>query len=278
MRRTQHILRILRMKRIKGLYKGSTAERLLRLFILLALLSGIAAVLLQFLAVRRFGWEPTVYRERHEVDFNPRLSINTSNMPLEVFAHDGEKIIIEYTGETALLINEDSDFLRISREEDFKISLFSRDMLNYKMTVWLPRKAFREIKLSTVSADISAQELTAESFAASSRSGNVTLRDVRGIISVNTRFGDVELVFDEFSEPCAVETDAGNVSVLMPGSFGVRLDYFTDGGKFTSDFFGREFKNHKGVLYMVSGANPVHFTVRTNSGNLVFHKRIIYIE
>ncbi|MCL2019685.1 MAG: DUF4097 domain-containing protein [Oscillospiraceae bacterium] len=259
--------------RIKGLSKGSRAVKLFWLFTALALFSGCAALITHLLAHELFGWSSTVHRERREIELSEQISISSADIPLSVYTHNGDKIIVEYKGETALIIEETDLELRIGREEDFALSLFSMDKLNYEMKVWLPEYSYKEIKLTTASGDIYAEKIRAELTAVTSRSGDVSLYGVEGLIAVNTRYGDVNAEFINFTDSCAIDVETGAVSVIMPTRFDVKLDFLTASGLFTSDFFRKEYYLHAGDLYLSTGVNSIRFTVRTVSGNLDFHKR-----
>jgi DUF4097 and DUF4098 domain-containing protein YvlB len=172
-----------------------------------------------------------------------------------------------------LIIDGNEFEMRIRRVEDFMLSLYSRDVLNYKMTVWLPERVYREITLTTASGNIYAENIKSELIRATSRTGNVHLYAIEGLVTVNTRQGSIELEFVNFTDACSVETESGSVTVIMPERIAVRLDFFTASGLFTSDFFRREFNAHEGDLYLSSGENPNRFTVRTGSGDLSFYTR-----
>jgi hypothetical protein len=264
------------MKRIKGLSKSSPAVKLFWLFAVLALLSGGAALLTQMFAGELFGWTPTVHRERREVAFTPSISINSTDIPLEVYTYDGEVIIVEYIGESALIIEEDEFELRIHRVEDFTISLFSTDILNYGMTVWLPKQSYKAIRLTTASGDIRAENIETELLSVTSRTGNISLCNIEGLLSVSSRYGDVWAEFVNLTDAAAIDTESGRVEIIMPARIDVRLDFLTDRGYFTSDFFRREYDSHQGDLFLSTGpagANLVRFTVRTSSGSLYFYTR-----
>jgi len=166
--------------------------------------------------------------------------------------------------------------LRIRRHEDFMLSLYSRDVLNYKMTVYLPERVYREITLTTASGNIYAENIHSELIRATSRTGNVHLYALEGLVTVSTRQGNISLEFINFTDVCSVDTEGGDINVIMPERFAVKLDFFTSSGIFTSDFFSEEYETYEGDLYFsteTTGENPRRFTVRTNTGNLDFHKR-----
>jgi hypothetical protein len=258
---------------IKGLNKAGVPLKLFRLFVSLAAIFGFLALIMQLFAYELFGWSSTVYRERREIEAPQFISVNSADIPLRVYTHSGEKIIIEYIGETALIIDEGENELKISRVEDFTLSLYSTDILNYGMIVRLPAQIYREIKLTSASGDITAENIHAELLSASSRTGNINLRAVEGLIAVSTRQGDVCAEFINFTDACAIETDSGDIKITMPERNAVNLNFLTDAGRLTSDFFRREFNAHEGDLYLAAGENPIRFTVRTSSGNLEFMTR-----
>lgn len=269
------LIKRIKFMRIKGLNKAGTAVKLFWLSAILAVISGAMALITQFFAVEHFGWTSTVHRERREIEVPDwaRISISSADMPLEVYVHSGDKIIVEYIGESELIIDGDELELRIRRVEDFVFSLFSRDLLNYGMIVRLPERVYREISLTTASGNIYAENIHSELIRVTSRTGNVHLHALEGLVTVSTRQGDINLEFINFTDACSIETESGDVSVLMPERIAVRLDFFTASGLFTSDFFRREYHEHEGDLYLSTGDNSNRFTVRTSSGNLDFHKR-----
>jgi hypothetical protein len=256
-----------RFFRIKGLAKGSKAVKLFWLFTALAVICGGLAIASHYLAYELFGWTSTVYRERRELSPNRHISISSADMPLEVFTHDGDKIIVEYTGETELLIYEDELELRISRVEDFALSLFSRDKFNYVMRVWLPAgyyAQYEDIRLTSASGNIHAGGIRAVTLTATSRSGNVRLSAIEAELEINTRSGDVDIEFDSFTAEARVNAGTGDVRVFMPDGHNVRLDFITDSGGFTSDFFDYD---------ILPTAPPISFTVFTDTGNLEFNRK-----
>jgi hypothetical protein len=270
------ILKRIRFMHIKGLNKARAAVKLFWLFLSLAVIFGVLAVIMQLFAKPLFGWESTVHRELREIELLSSIrsiSINSADIPLEVYTYDGDKIIVEYIGESALIIDEDELELKISRVEDFMLSLYSIDILNYKMTVRLPAETYREIKLTTASGEITARNIHTELLSITSRTGNINLYAIEGLITASTRQGDVYAEFINFADVCSIETDSGSVTVLMPERIEVNLSFFTDTGRLTSDFFRREYHAHEGDLYLKTGVNPLRFTVRTGSADLHFHKR-----
>ena len=247
--------------RIKGMSKGSHAVKFLWLTVSLALICGSMAFLTQHSAEELFGWTSTVHRERVELAPNRHISISSADIPLEVYTHDGTQIIVEYVGETALIIYEDELEIKISREEDFTLSLFSLDKFNYKMRVWLPSYShtqYEEIKLISASGSIYAENIKSASISATSRSGNVEFSGTEGEVIINTR--------------------TGNVKVFMPFTYETDLSYMTESGLFSSDFFGTHYSAEQGGIYISSGENPERFTVLTDTGNLEFNRKIIFID
>ena len=179
-------------RKIKSRTEGNKILRLFWIFTLSAVLSGSLAVVTHLYGETLFGWTATVHRERREIAVNDYISINSADMPLDVRVHGGGRIIVEYIGETALLIDEDELELKISREEDFALSLFSRNKLSYKMTVYLPDIQYEEIKLSSASGDIFIENVRSHILSATSRSGNIKTDNVEAVLDLNTRFGIID--------------------------------------------------------------------------------------
>jgi len=193
------------LRRIKSVPEEDRAVYLLWAFISLMLVSGGAAIIMQFIAQSTFGWKPTVHRERFEFDSVEYITISSSDIPLDVFTYDGDKIIVEYTGETAPHIRKDDFELSIHKEEVFAFSFFSGDVLNYGIQVFLPDRLYRDIKLSSAAGDITVHGIRAT------------------LLNINSR--------------------TGRVDVRVPDGFELRLSYITETGTLTSDFTNSELEN-----------------------------------
>jgi hypothetical protein len=253
--------RIRRFFRVRGLEKGRAAVKLFWVTAAFALACAVLAVITQFFAAELFKWSSSVHREHLELEPNRYLSINSADMKLEVYTHDGDKIIVDYIGETELLIEEDELELKISRVEDFALSLFSRDKFNYILRVGLPAGniiRFESIKLYSASGDISAERIRAGEFYVTSRSGNISLTSITADVTVNVRSSDVV--------------------ILQPDWNGIALDFFTNSGVFCSDFFDEPYAAHEGDIHLQRGGEALLFAVHTDTGNLTFNETIIYIE
>lgn len=256
------------MKYIKKGINLPKAKKLLIIFTAAALISGSAAVLTQIAAVGIFGWKSTVYREEYSLPFKSYLNINVTNIPLYIDIHDGDEIIILYKNETALIIEENDYSCTISQDADFAFSLYSLDLLDYSLRIMLPDKVYREVTISSASGNVEFLKAYALSLNINSRSGDIAVTEAVGNMRLKNRYGNITADFIEYRENCFLESESGSVTVTMPRDRLIKLEFLTESGSFTSDFFKKEYKNRAGNFFTVNGENAKILSVTTSSGNL----------
>lgn len=251
-----------------GFNRFSTAGKLLMLFAAAAAVSGMGALTIQFFAADLFGWESTVYREEYSLPFKSYLNINVTNIPLYIDIYDGDEIKISYKNETALLIEENEYSYTISQDADFAFSLFSLDFLDYSATILLPDRVYREVVITSASGNVEFLRAYARSLDITSRSGSITVTEAVGNMRLKTVYGNIDADFISFGENCLLESESGDITVKMPGDRLVWLEFLTENGSFTSDFFKNEYKNRRGDFFMANSESAKKLSVCTKSGNL----------
>lgn len=247
-------------------------KRLTHFFIIAALLSGIGAVIFQLLAVKLFGWQSTVHREEINLPFKAYLNINVTNIPLKVDIYDGEEIKISYINETAVFVEENEYSYTINQDADFALSLFSLDVLNYHIEILLPDKIYREVQITSASGNVEFLNTYTKSLDITSRSGDITVNYAVGNIRLKNASGNIAVQFTDYNEISSLENRSGNITVEMPSGRAVWLEFLTETGVFTSDFFRKEYKDIKGDIFLASKENAKKLSVNTTSGNLSFMK------
>lgn len=230
--------------------------------ILTSLMSGAGAVAVQLFSAKLFGWEPTVVRLEAEYAAKPHIRITATNIPLVIHKWDEDYVKIRYTGEIELITEEGETYLNITQESDFTFSLFAWDMLEYGLEAWLPEREYTALRLVTTTGDITLDGYKGEQLAVESVSGDITLSalDCGGYVQTG---GRVEAAFSSFTRAFAVTNTGGSVSLTLPQSAAVWLEFLSAGGSFTSEFFRKSFDRHEGDLFMSIGENPVKLTIQS---------------
>lgn len=255
--------------RFKGISRLSRPGMLFVLFAAAAVVSGTGAAVLQIFSAELFGWESTVYREEYSLPFKSYLNFNVTNIPVYFDIYDGDEIKILYSNETALLIEENEYSYTISQDADFAFSLYSLDFLDYSATVLLPDRVYREVTVTSASGDIEFLRVYARSLDITSRSGNIKVTEAVGNMRLKTVYGSIDAEFISFDDSCLLESESGNITVAMPENRLVWLEFLTETGSFTSDFFNEEYKNRKGDFFKANHENAKKLSVSTKSGDLL---------
>ena len=103
-----------------------------------------AAFLAVFIGLRCMdiadGYESTAVRESLSFPAASYLYISTSGLDFEIKSYEGKDILVEYVNDMPIIVEESNeDYLKITQDDFFTISLFSKDQFGYKMTIWLSR-------------------------------------------------------------------------------------------------------------------------------------------
>lgn len=215
-------------------------------------------VLLQYRAVSGGFVSGVVRIENRQLAPRYYINISMTYLPVEIIFYDGDFITLDYIGETELFVaEEDDDFvLKISQDDEFALNLLTPDMLSYGLKLKLPQnpEKYREINITTTAGDIkisSPQILNAEKINITSRSGNCFLVNTYADTIINTISGTVRAEFNKDIQ-----------------KKGYELAFFTNSGRFTSDFFRKKCVNESGGAFLSLGKEPKRISVETNNGDL----------
>jgi hypothetical protein len=182
------------------------------------------------------------------------LRISMTYLPVTLTVYDGDEIIIDYIGETALTVEETYDYeWSVKQAEDFALSLFAPEMFGYGLTVKIPRQEYRDISISTGSGDVTVDGLIAHALTVTTRDGDIHLSDTRANTSVITRSGDIDAVFGD------------NIRDV-----GYQLMFDSNSGRLTTDFFRKALDDAAGDVLIAFGDEPLRFDAVTDSGDVTF--------
>ncbi|MDR0222801.1 MAG: DUF4097 domain-containing protein [Oscillospiraceae bacterium] len=258
---------------IKRIIKKSVDNKKRFFAVLLAVsaISGTGA----YLARNGFGGS-SVYRAELFYAAPPRVSVNTAGIPVEMFAWNGDSIKIECSAELPLIILEDEGEITISQDDGFAVSVFTLEVLRYRIKIWLPeRRDFTEINVTSAGGDvgIDARGLFVRRISVTAKNGGIRIGAADSILLLNTETGNVDVDYDYFLLPTLIETVSGDVRLSLPDYSSVSLEYSTDAGKFASSFFPGEFDGYAGSVFAARGNYPKRLNVSTKSGDLVIEEK-----
>lgn len=222
----------------RRIYSNFTVKKFIVITLVFSLITLGAFVGLRFLDIKR-GYRGTVVKESVAFPAANYVYINTTGLNFELKGYDGKDILIEYTNDMPIIVEESNeDYLKISQDDSFCLSLFSKDQFNYKMVIWLPERSYREFYLNSGSGNITLLHTYSRYTKLRTRNGNITVTEAEKEIDAATIKGDIFCSYNSFEFPGSFETGEGNITVTMPQDAAVELRFRTEGGWVDSEFIG----------------------------------------
>lgn len=229
-----------RDKRWRRIYSNFSFSKLLIISLILTLIFLGAFIWLRYTDIAR-DYQSTVVKESLSFPTAKYLYISTSGLDFEIKGYEGEKILVEYANDMPIIVEESSeDYLKITQDDSFTLSLFAKDQFSYKMTVWLPESDYREFYLSSGSGTITLEGTHSLYTKLRTRNGNIYINGADKEINAASISGEIFCSYNEFTAEGRFESREGNIKVLMPENSGTDLKFRTDSGWLDSGFMGLE--------------------------------------
>ena len=215
------------------------------------------------------GYESTVVKESLTFPNANYIYISTSGLDFEVKRYDGDKITLEYTNDMPVIVEESSeDYLRLTQDDSFTISVFARDQFSYKMTLWLPVRDYREFYFNSGSGNITVEETLSRYCKLRTRSGNIYIYGANKEIDAAAVEGNIHCSYSAFASTGSFESRKGNITVLVPDFSEVNLQYRTESGWLDSGFMGLDERFYGSIDLQKPSAASKCLYVTTGSGGL----------
>lgn len=250
------------------IYRNTKCGFLLVVFPVVAVLALGGTIFLQVRAADG-GFTGSVITERLEFDKARYITVSTNNLDYEIKHTDGDKIIVEYTNETPMIIRQsDENYLKLTQDDSFVLTLFAREQFSYKLTIYLPVYDYRELHLKSSSGAVTLASTYSEYAEIETKTGDIEISEASGKLSVKSAGGDISCDYNAFINAGTFKTTDGSIRVTMPDFSGVELEFDTTVGYFTSDFFNEIYDNEQGAQSLSRYA-PLsrHLYVETESGH-----------
>lgn len=226
-------------KRRRRIYSNFNITKFLIAALVLSVLSFGAVCAAQIQSVKN-GFESTVIRERLEFGDAKYIYVSTSSLDFEIKRHNGQGILLDYVNDSKIIAEEsDINYLRLTQDDSFAVSLFARDQFGYKMTLWLPENDYREFYLDSGSGDIALFGTAANYTEIHTRSGSIKITEADKQIDAAAISGNIYCDYREFEDMGSFETRSGDIRITMPESSGIKLEYRTDEGALLGDLMGQ---------------------------------------
>lgn len=256
-------------ERWRRIYSNFSFLRLTVISLVFSLLSFGVFMWLHYTDAER-GYQSTVVKESLAFPAARYLYISTSGLDFEIKSYDGEEILVEYTNDMPIIVEESSeDYLKLTQDDSFTLSLFAKEQFSYKMTVWLPLNDYREFYLSSGSGNITLEETPSLYTKLRTRSGSIYISNGDKEINAATVSGSISCSYSEFSAAGSFESGKGNIKVSMPEKSGVELRFRTDSGWLDGGLMGLDGRFYGSLDMQKPSELSNYLYVTTVSGGLI---------
>lgn len=215
------------------------------------------------------GYTGNVITEMHEFDEPRELVVITTSMPVIVEYGDTDTVKVSYTGSLPLIFSEEKGLLRITQNDTFTMTLFSPTAAASCVRITLPHRVYERISLSSSSGSVYADSLGADELEFGTKSGDITLVNIDERAVIRTESGRLHAEFSSLSGDMTINAGAGDVSLVLPTESSVYLEYFTESGRFTSDYFDEKYDARFGDAAVLHNGAKHRLNVNTTSGDLL---------
>lgn len=232
-----------------------------------------AALGLQHLAAERYGFTSGAVDETYTFDPLNYLYINCTNLDVEIKRGDSDKIIVEYLNEAPLIIEQTDSVIRLTQNDEFKLSFLTADMFSYKMTVYLPQKQYKFLYIATVSGNINISGTASDSLSLSTKDGEISLSDIDSELDIKAVSSDIKCVFSTLNAPVHIENTSGTSELILPEEAELCLKYSAKKGALFSELLAADYTDFDGELILnTAGTQPVMCEYITENGKLNIDK------
>lgn len=196
--------------------------------------------------------EKQVYKFTNEIT---EIKIGVLAAKLAVTAHDEDFIYAEYDNPSDTpKFSATLQDKKLIFKESMLFSLFRNPLEEYTLNVFLPKKLFRSVEISTASGGAAVSDVQAEFFTLNTASGDVNAQGSFENIAIKTASGNVTFVNNAESpaKKLKISSASGNVDVTAPAE-----NYTISGVSGKTVYNGA---SGKGSISMTSGNIDVNYT------------------
>lgn len=192
---------------------------------------GAAVCLIMALASYTFiekDYKSNVKSGELTLDFTGHITAHVLNTPLYIYSTDDEQITVKYVCDSNVSVYDKGGRLMIEQEPEFVISVLAAQQLDYRVELYLPKKAYQSINLITNSGKIYADLLDSYMLNIKSKDGYVDIDDLKcsGRLTLDFETAGADIDISAFSGG-ELSNVSGNINLsfdksacvyIIPGS------------------------------------------------------------
>jgi len=231
-----------------------------------------AAVLLQLFTPLGKS-RPEFFYGQKNFDNVREIIVVTGALPVKLEYSDDSVCRVEWSSGLPLIMDCDEfGTLRITEDDSFTLSLFSQSADSAQINLYVPRRNYERISLSTSSGNITTLGVTCESLELSTRSGYMHVTGADENTKIKNESGTTYLSIGSIDGEMTVNGGKGQMVVDLSGSLDVFVEFATESGSCTSRNFYNDVENRRGDAALLGGKGGNTLKINTTAGNLEINR------
>lgn len=206
------------------------------------------------------------------------IIVVTGALPVSLEYSDDSVCRVEWSSGLPLIMNcDEQGVLRITEDDSFTLSLLSENADSAGIKLYIPKRGYERISLSTSSGNITSLDVSCESLELSTRSGSIFVLGADENTKIKNESGTTYLSIDRFDGEMTVNGGKGRMVVDI-SAFDFFVEFTTEDGSCTSTGFNKNAENRKGDAALLSGKGGNTLKITTTTGNLEINRDTEAIE
>ncbi len=229
-----------------------------------------------------------------------RIVIKTVNTDINVIPAVINRVDVDFYGNIKtnlaaeipkLKTGLDNGILSIEITQPRTINIGLINLSQLQLDVYVPNDYKGEIMVATVSgdlnihdlglarldftstsADIESDSVTAGDFSINTSSGDVLMKNMEGMLDINTISGDVKAGIKELKGNIYIKTISGDMLVALPGQSEFDFTFISVSGDFLNQFGAQISYSENGKMEGFVGEGDYKITAETVSGDIKIEK------
>lgn len=201
------------------------------------------------------------------------LIVITGSLPIKVEYWDGESCEVSCIGDLPLKTDiDDTGTLRLTQDDSFSLSLFTRRKSSFGLTVRLPRRTYRRISLTSSSGKAESEPISCETLEIATRSGDITLLGADDRAKIKTESGNIRVGISALGGNMEISGGSGDVYLNLSQRLSVCMEFATEKGCCTAQGFSEDYEKRRGDAVIIQNGGENLLKITTTTGNLTVNK------
>ena len=247
-------------------------KKLSLLFSVTGLLLIATAVLLQ-LFTPMGNSRPEFYYGQKSFARVREIIVVTGALPVKLEYSDDDSCRVEWSSGLPLIMDcDEQGTLRITEDDSFTLSMLSKSADSAHINLYIPKRNYERISVSTSSGNITTLDVICESLELSTRSGYMHVVGADENTKIKNESGTTYLGIGGIDGEMTVNGGKGRMVVDLFSPFDVFVEFTTESGSCTSSNFYNDVNDRRGDAALLGGKGGNTLKINTTEGNLEINR------